>query len=261
MTGWTRQMARMVTIRIVVLFFFGLCCRIIYAEQLHLPMFNDITITNGLENGFDNYSLLRGADHAGMPLPMPLFYEQDPELLESISAVFSALSYARCNLSDDIDYENMSLSIPPDLSSLTKSKPSYLVEGINLTNSFIRTFTFAVAPSFSTNSLRCTLVSFFSSKSFSPKEHILSLYVNDVTGGVGLSIQQCSGYMRFLSGVRVQYPFLSKDERQKQIEFSSRFNRRRFISLDRLSKQSAVSTETNNAEHADSEVFVDAEEL
>lgn len=262
MPGWTRQVVRMATIRIIVLSLCHSLCAMASTGQLHLPMLHDVTIANGLKNSCDNCPVRGCVVHPDTSLLLPSFNEETaPSPLESAGAVFLALSYARCNLSDGIDYSNRGSSTPPDLSILVKSRPSYVVEGVNLTNLFARTFTFTVSPPFSTEGLRCTLVSFFRSQSYHPENHVFSLYVNDMTGAVGLSIQECSGFMRFLSNVQTRYPFLVPQECQTQAAFHARINQKKFSSYHSPFRLPLLGDETNRVNHAETEVAVDMGDL
>lgn len=258
MPGWTRQVVRMATIRIIVLSSCHSLCAMASTGQLHLPMLHDVTIANGLGNSCGNCPAHGCVVHPDASSSLPSFNEETvPSPLETASAVFLALSYARCNLSDGIDYSGRGSSTPSDLPILMKSKPSYVVEGVNLTNLFARTFTFTVSPPFSKEGLRCTLVSFFRSQSYRPERHVFSLYVNDMTGAVGLSIQECSGFMRFLSNVQTRYPFLAPQECQTQTAFHVRINKRRFSSYNHPFRQALSEDGTNLVNHAETEVSVD----
>ena len=232
MTGWIHQVVRtaIISFSLVLIVLSPLCSfgNSTALNQLRLPMLNEITVARGLKNQCGRCPARRCTGNPEGASLRPSFYEQSPDAFETACAVFQALSYARCNLSDGINVKALN-ALPPKLSSLNDPMPSNFVEGFNLTNLFIRTYTFATAPAFSTNGLRCTLVSFFRTKEFLPDEHVFSLYVNERSGKTGLSIQECSGFMQFLTNSSIRYPFLNQSECGRQAEFCSRINRRRFL--------------------------------
>lgn len=259
MPGWIHLAARTVIIKSGVLLSWTLCVPMASAQPLAIPLLHDVTITNGLKNTC--VCRRRGCViYGNAPLTPASFYEVKPDAFETESAVFAALSYARYNLSDGIVYDGKH-SFPPDFPELMKSKPSYTINGISLTNLYIRTFTFAVSPTFSTNQLRCTLVSFFRSKCHLPATHLFSFYVNDMTGKVGLDIQDCSNHMRFLLNSLINHPFLDKEECQSQREFRDRIYKKMFGPLNVPSNPPTFHFETNGVGRGESEISVEVDGL
>ncbi len=160
------------------------------------------------------------------PLLSPTFSARCSGTLENECAVNMAISYSRFHLADGIEFLTKK-TIPPVFDEMSFRPLPYCISGVCLTNMTARVFAFDAAPAFSSNSLPCTLVSFYSASTFAKETYVYSLYVNDATGRVGLSIQECSGHMLFLENA-MRYPFLSSVECLKQQDFMNRILERMF---------------------------------
>ena len=160
------------------------------------------------------------------PLQPPTFSARCSGTLENECAVNMAIGYSRFHIADGIEFLAQK-TIPPVFDEISFCPLPYCVGGVCLTNMTARVFAFDAAPAFSTNSLPCTLVSFYSASTLTEDTYVYSLYVNDATGCVGLSIQECSGYMLFLENA-MRYPFLSSAECRKQQDFNNRMLERMF---------------------------------
>lgn len=113
---------------------------------------------------------------------------------------------------------------------------------------------------FVTNELCCTLVSFFSSSDYRAASHLFSLYVNDSTGNVGLSVQECSQHMDFLAN-SMWYPFLDRCECMRQIDFCNKIYKRWFPTHEWKPQSPDESVLTNKNIRTDVELTVDAGDL
>ena len=160
------------------------------------------------------------------PLLPPTFSARCSRTLENECAVNMAIGYSRFHIADGIKFPTIK-TIPPEFDDISFRPLPYCVGGVCLTNMTARVFAFDAAPAFSSNSLPCTLVSFYSASTLAEEAYVYSLYVNDATGRVGLSIQECSGYMLFLENA-MRYPFLSSAECLKQQDFMNRMLERMF---------------------------------
>lgn len=76
MSGWTRQVVRMATIRIIVLSSCHSLCAMASTGQLHLPMLHDVTIANGLRNSCGNCPAHGCVVHPDAPSSLPSFNEE-----------------------------------------------------------------------------------------------------------------------------------------------------------------------------------------
>ncbi len=163
------------------------------------------------------------------PSPLPIFSARDSGKMENESAVNLAIAHSRFHLADGLEIKAQK-RLPPAIDEIAFCPMPYCVDGVCLTNMTARVFAFDVSPAFSSKSLPCTLVSFYSTTSIVDDTYIYSLYVNDATGCVGLSIQECSCYMAFLSNA-MQYPFLSNAECLKQNAFVGRMVERKYKNM------------------------------
>ncbi len=156
----------------------------------------------------------------------PVFSVRNSGKMENESAVNLAIAYSRFHLADGLELKAQK-RLPPAIDEIVFCPMPYCVDGVCLTNMTARVFAFDVSPASSSKSLPCTLVSFYSTSTVADDTYIYSLYVNDATGHVGLSVQECSFYMLFLS-YAIEYPFLSPVECQKQQAFVDRVSRRKY---------------------------------
>ena len=163
------------------------------------------------------------------PSPLPIFSARDSGKMENESAVNLAIAHSRFHLADALEIKAQK-RLPLAIDEIAFCPVPYCVDGVCLTNMTARVFAFDVSPAFSSKSLPCTLVSFYSTTSIVDDTYIYSLYVNDATGCVGLSIQECSCYMAFLSNA-MQYPFLSNAECLKQNAFVGRMVERKYKNM------------------------------
>lgn len=171
--------------------------------------------------------------HSPIAIP-PFAVNFSPRPIEGLDAEFAvglAVSYSRYNLADTVRYGRILKRWPMPIEDIPVSQMPFEVDGICLTNMSARVFAFSASPDFSSNVLPCVLVSFFKDSDFSSFGYLYSLYVNDSTGNVGLSIQYCLGRMTFLDKAK-RYPFLSPDECEKQQDFVSRLYHRKYGELD-----------------------------
>ena len=202
----------------------------------------DVIITNGLSNSCTTCVPKGCVVNDNTPLLSPLFFETEVTPLVAGCAVYSAISYSRYHLADTIGKFRWERTHPALLSEMVKAPLPYSIDGICLTNMSIRVFPFSIRDIASSNELTCILVSFFRRGKVEGGHHLYSLYVNDATGNIGFSIQECSSFMPIFNR-SVRYPFLTELE----CELQQKFLKRRF-QLDQSRQNHHTEILTKDAE-------------
>ena len=212
------------TIRIVS----ALVCCVCFAT-IEVAQGINVVVQTKLSNTCTNCLRRRCVVVDSAPTLPPIFSARNSGKMENESAVNLAIAHSRFHLADGLEIKAQK-RLPPAIDEIAFCPMPYCVDAVCLTNMTARVFSFNASPAFSSNSLPCTLVSFYSASSITEDAYIYSLYVNDATGGVGLSIQECSCYMAFLSNA-MQYPFLSNAECLKQNAFVGRMFERKYKNM------------------------------
>jgi len=171
--------------------------------------------------------------HLNERLDFPFYDWQAPDE-EIATGLWIAKLFSRYQLSVPLKDKN-GASVFPDPVEIPVYPPSdFSIEGVVYTNFHIRITLFIVYGSFSTNSLKCILASYFQ-KSDKEKRYVYSVYVNLNTGVGGLYLK--SGSMMPIHGSHAPLPLLSGEDLDRQKMFILQRDTSRVFDKPRMPRQ------------------------